>query len=205
VVPSGPRPRHHAGMADRVGSYDRQAGFPRPPPSREPHPMGAIWTREAGRLGGALKHQELVTEGQVLEEQVATTLQRRHGQTKEQHEPSNHAPEDASGSLGIPVFSGWTKRPSLPICRRPLALLKKVARPLRHRCGDSRQESDAASTVVRGSGNGLRTHCSAPITTLPSLDCVGPEHSAREVLSTSAADPSGPRWSYIPGPGDKTG
>lgn len=89
---------------DRVGTYDLQAGLPGPPPSREPDPKGAIWTRQARWPGGAVEHQEFVTEGQVLEDQVATTPQRRHGQTKEQHEPGKQAAEDARRFARIPLL-----------------------------------------------------------------------------------------------------
>ena len=41
-------------------------------------------------------------ECQVLEDQLATTLQRRHGQTNEQHEPGNHAVDDAGRFARIP-------------------------------------------------------------------------------------------------------
>ncbi len=108
---------------DRVRSNDPQAGLPSPPPSREPDPKGTIWTREAGRLGGAVQHQESVTEGQVLEDQVARTLQRRHGQTKEQHEPGNHAVEDARWLTRIPLLLGVPRtfplRPFSPVPASP--------------------------------------------------------------------------------------
>lgn len=89
---------------DRVGTHDLQTGLPGPPPSREPDPKGAIWTRQPWWPGGAVEHQELVTESQVLEGQVATPPQRRHGQTKEQHEPGNHAVEDARRLARIPLL-----------------------------------------------------------------------------------------------------
>jgi hypothetical protein len=99
---------------DRVRSNDPQAGLPSPLPSREPDPKGTIWTREAGRLGGALKHQELVPEGQVFEDQVATTPQRRHGQTNKQHEPGSHAVEDARQFPSIPLSLGAPKLSHCP-------------------------------------------------------------------------------------------
>jgi hypothetical protein len=53
-----------------------------------------------------VEHQELVTEGKVLQEQALTAFQSSHGEAREQNQPANHAAEDARKPLGIRVFSG---------------------------------------------------------------------------------------------------
>ena len=133
---------------DRVGLYDPQAGLPGPPPSREPDPKGTIWTREAGRLGGAVKHQELVTEGQVLEDQVATPPQRRHGQTKEQHEPGSHAVEDARRLARIPLLLGVPG--SLPLPPSPQLPLPPVNQGLPLRLPQKGDAAHGSSTFGIG-------------------------------------------------------
>jgi hypothetical protein len=45
-----------------------------------------------------VKHEELVTEGQVFQQQVPTGIRSRQGQAKEENQPTNHAAEDAQNS-----------------------------------------------------------------------------------------------------------
>ncbi len=132
---------------DRVRSNDPQAGFPGPPPSREPDPKGTIWTRQARWSGGEVEHQELATEGQVLEDQVATTPHRRRGQTKEQHEPGNHAVEDARRPARIPLLSGVPR--TFPLPASPQFPLPPVNQGLPFAVGDARTEPGSPEFITR--------------------------------------------------------
>jgi hypothetical protein len=51
-----------------------------------------------------VEHQELVTEGQVFQEQVPAAIQGRHGEAKKQNQPAEHAAEDAQNPLRIRAF-----------------------------------------------------------------------------------------------------
>ena len=76
---------------DRVGLNDSKVRFPGAPALGKPSPKGPVQRGQAWWFSGAVEHQELVTEGEVFQEQVAAAIEGRHGEAKEQNQPANHA------------------------------------------------------------------------------------------------------------------
>ena len=70
----------------------------------KPGPKAPVQRGQAWSFSGAVEHQELVTEGQVFQEQVAAAIEGRQGEAKEQDQPADHAAEDAQNPLRIRVF-----------------------------------------------------------------------------------------------------
>jgi hypothetical protein len=91
---------------DRIGLNHPKVRLLGAPPLGKPGPKGPVQRAQAWSFGGAVEHQELVTEGQVFQQQVPTAFESRHGEAKEQNQPANHAAEYARKPLRIRVFSG---------------------------------------------------------------------------------------------------
>jgi hypothetical protein len=79
---------------DRVGLNYAKVRFPGAPALGKPSPKGPVQRGQAWWFGGAVEHQELVTEGKVFQDQVPTRFQGRGGEAEDQNQPNDHAAED---------------------------------------------------------------------------------------------------------------
>ena len=92
-------------LKDRAGLNQAQPGLPSAPGLRKPGPKNPVQRRQAWSFGAPAQHEQLVSQGQDLQEQVPARFQPGNGQVKHERQPTNHAAEDSGKCLRSPVFS----------------------------------------------------------------------------------------------------
>ena len=94
---------------DGAGLNQAEPDFPPTPGMGEPGPQGSVHRPQPWLVGISDQHQELVTEGQILEKQISTRFQSSYGQTEQDTQPSDHVTDDSLKRLGSPAFSDQTE------------------------------------------------------------------------------------------------
>jgi hypothetical protein len=92
--PEEPKPRAMP-LKDRARLNQAQPTLPSAPSLRKPSPNEPVQRRQACSLGAPAQHEQLVSQGQNLQEQVPAGFQPGNGQVKHQCQPTNHAAEDS--------------------------------------------------------------------------------------------------------------
>src|ERR1019366_7245836 len=75
------------------------------PGLRKPSPKDPVQRRQAWSFGTTAQHEQLVSQGQNLQEQVPAGVQPGNRQVKRECQPTNHVAEDLWKHRRSPVFS----------------------------------------------------------------------------------------------------
>src|ERR1017187_5204765 len=90
---------------DGAGLNQAPPTFPSAPGLRKPSPKDPVQRRQAWSFGTTAQHEQLVSQGQNLQEQVPAGFQPGNGQVKRECQPTNHVAEDLWKHRRSPVFS----------------------------------------------------------------------------------------------------
>src|SRR5664279_5706426 len=96
-------------LKDGAGLNQAQPTLPSAPGLREPGPKDPVQRRQTWSLGAPAQHEQLVSQGQHLEEHAPAGFQSGNGQVKREGQPTNHAAEDSGKYRRSPVFSAWMR------------------------------------------------------------------------------------------------
>ena len=106
AFPSPEEPKARAmPLKDGAGLNQAQPTLPSAPGLREPGPKDPVQRRQTWSLGAPAQHEQLVSQGQHLEEHAPAGFQSGNGQVKREGQPMNHAAEDSGKYRRSPVFS----------------------------------------------------------------------------------------------------
>lgn len=75
---------------DAAGLDQAKPGFPSVPSLRKPGPKGTVQRRQASAMGAAVEDQKLVSQSEILEEQVSPGLQSGKTKTEPEGQPTDH-------------------------------------------------------------------------------------------------------------------
>ena len=119
TFPSPEEPKARAmPLKDGAGLNQAQPTFPSAPGLRKPSPKDPVQRRQAWSFGTTAQHEQLVSQGQNLQEQVPAGFQPGNGQVKHECQPTSHSAEDSEKYLRSPVFSASMRfLPTTPYCR----------------------------------------------------------------------------------------
>jgi hypothetical protein len=128
TFPSPEEPKARAmPLKDGAGLNQAQPTFPSAPGLRKPSPKDPVQRRQAWSFGTTAQHEQLVSQGQNLQEQVPAGFQPGNGQVKRECQPTNHVSEDLWKHRRSPVFSARMR--FLPVTGPPSPHAASRARP----------------------------------------------------------------------------
>src|ERR1035437_5408765 len=90
---------------DSIRLDEPKGSPPAAPSTREPSPEGTVQQSQARSLGVPAQDQELVTQGCILEKQIAPRFQDGCGEAKHQTKPAMHTVGDSTISCRSRAFS----------------------------------------------------------------------------------------------------
>ena len=96
-------------LKDGAGLNQAQSTFPSTPVLRKPSLKDPVQRRQAWSFGTTAQHEQLVSQGQNLQEQVPAGFQPGNRQVKRECQPTNHVAEDLWKHRRSPVFSAWMR------------------------------------------------------------------------------------------------
>src|ERR1035437_3445587 len=96
-------------LDDRAGLNQAQPALPSAPGLRKAAPNDPVQRCQAWSLEAPAQHEQLVSQGQHLQEQAPAGFQSGNGQVKREGQPTNHDAEDPGKYLRSPVFSAWMR------------------------------------------------------------------------------------------------
>ena len=106
TFPSPEEPKARAmPLKDRAGLNQAQPTLPSAPGLRKPSPKDPVQRCQAWSLGVPAQYEQLVLQGQHLQEQAPAGFEPGKSQVKHQSRPTNHAAEDSGKYRRSPAFS----------------------------------------------------------------------------------------------------